>query len=194
MRVKWERTYRLEETVHWIGLEESDIRPYQSYVNQKSPGVCGTYCAAVLTSIVAHQQHIDSPNMEELLEWFEPRIERLLPYSGTFGWDVAIGLRFFWKRYGFSVSSSLFSERIVKQMVANKQPVIVGTKRILGSPYGNHWLLVYAYAEDSKGRLWFKAYDNHGKIDAILPAVQTFGAVYLVEQSTGQNKRQGAKM
>ena len=68
---------------------------------------------------------------------------------------------------------------IVPGLLEDGVPVVVGTTAALGSPYKNHWLVVYQYAFDSTGKLWYKAYDNHGSITTIIPAVQTLCALWL---------------
>lgn len=177
--MKWEKQHQLTETVTWIGIDEQEMRPYQSYVNRKNPGICGAYAAAVLTDIVAKKMGVGIPDVATLIGDYEPIIEQLLPYPGSYYWDVQRGLNRFWKSAGVKSHFSLFSERVVCKLLNQQVPVIVGTSRLLGNSYGNHWVVVYAYAMDSHGKLWYKAYDNHGSIHAVIPAVQTLGAIWL---------------
>lgn len=94
------------------------------------------------------------------------------------------------KKQPYRIHSTILTERTVLNEL-NKMsplPIIVGTVSFLGSSYKNHWLLVYAYAYDSKGKLWYKAYDNHGNSQAVIPAVQTLSAVFL-ERKVDLNKK-----
>ena len=42
------------------------------------------------------------------------------------------------------------------------KPVIIGILKPLGSTYGNHWVVAYAYAETASGERYFKVHDNWG--------------------------------
>ena len=179
MRMKWEKKHTLEENVEWRGLPEGDMQPFKAYVNEKTPGVCGTYAAACLTVLMAKREGVVTQSMDDLLESMEASIEYALPYRGTFYWDVQRGLNNEWKKYGYKSHFNLFSEKVVPGLLEDGVPVVVGTTAALGSPYKNHWLVVYQYAYDSTGKLWYKAYDNHGSITTIIPAVQTLCALWL---------------
>ena len=39
------------EKLIWTGLEEKAFKPYKTWINKGSPGICGSYCAAVLTHV-----------------------------------------------------------------------------------------------------------------------------------------------
>ena len=41
--MKWEKKHTLEESVEWRGLPEGEMQPFKAYVNEKTPGVCGTF-------------------------------------------------------------------------------------------------------------------------------------------------------
>ena len=58
MRMKWEKKHSLEEKVEWRGLPEGDMQPFKAYVNEKTPGVCGTYAAACLTVLMAKREGV----------------------------------------------------------------------------------------------------------------------------------------
>ena len=167
--MKWEKKHSLEEKVEWRGLPEGEMQPFKAYVNEKTPGVCGTYAAACLTVLMAKREGVVTQSMDDLLESMEASIEYALPYRGTFQW----------KKYGYKTHFNLFSEKVVPGLLEDGVPVVVGTTTALGSPYKNHWLVVYQYAFDSTGKLWYKAYDNHGSITTVIPAVQTLCALWL---------------
>ena len=177
--MKWEKKHTLEETVEWTGLPESEMEPFKAYVNGKTPGICGTYAAAALTVLMAKREEVVTQTMDELLKGMEASIEYAFPYRGTFYWDVQRGLNHEWKKYGYKTHFNLFSEKVVPALIEDGVPVVVGTTAALGSPYKNHWVVVYQYAFDSTGKLWYKAYDNHGSTTTVIPAVQTLCAVWL---------------
>lgn len=82
--MKWEKKHTLEETVEWRGLPEEDMKQFKAYVNEKTPGVCGTYAAASLTVLMAKREGVVTQSMDELLKGMESSIEYALPYRGTF--------------------------------------------------------------------------------------------------------------
>ena len=72
--MKWEKKHTLEESVEWRGLPEGDMQPFKAYVNEKTPGVCGTYAAASLTVLMAKREGVVTQSMDELLESMEASI------------------------------------------------------------------------------------------------------------------------
>jgi len=93
---------------------------------------------------------------------------------------VETGLNSVFNFENYRAKSGLLPDIEVPKLIDQYQaPVIVGTLKYLGSAYKNHWLLVYAYAYDEQNDLYFKAYDNHGKHNAVIPAKQTNAYVYL---------------
>ncbi len=85
-----------------------------------------------------------------------------IPIKGSPIWERVFNDE--WKKYGYKTRFNLFSEKVTPSLLEDGVPVIVGTTAALGSPYKNHWIVVYQYAFDSTGKLWYKAYDNHGSI------------------------------
>ena len=71
--------------------------------------------------------------------------------------------------------------QLIIEQLSQKQPlpVIVGSLSILGSKYRNHWLLAYAFGYNDEGKLFYKCYDNHGKINAVIPASQIGVVIWL---------------
>ena len=146
----------------WQGLKPARFAKYRSWINSGTPGICGTYCSAVLVHDAVLQK-----------------------YKKSFFWDVQHGLKALLKDIpDWSVKSGLITEKIVPALLdrPNPVPVIVGTTRIFNSKYKNHWVVVYAYGYNEDGKLFYKAYDNHGRYQAILPASQTIGCVWLEER------------
>ena len=78
--MKWEKKHTLEETVEWRGLPEEDMKQFKAYVNEKTPGVCGTYAAASLTVLMAKREGVVTQSMDELLKGMESSIEYALLY------------------------------------------------------------------------------------------------------------------
>ena len=56
---------------------------------------------------------------------------------------------------------------------------MVGILKILGSPYGNHWVTAYAYYESVSGERFYKVHDNWGDYQRIIPASWGNGTVSL---------------
>lgn len=169
----------------WIGLPSARFFKYRSWINRGFPGICGTYCAAVLLHDAVFQKTRKSLGKQSLLAGMQEKVDDLFPYEGTFLWDLAHGLRSFLKDVPYwQVKTGLIPERIVPRILGGESPVpvIVGTTVLFNSKYRNHWVLVYAFGYNEEGKLYFKAYDNHGKHQAILPASQTISCVWLEEK------------
>lgn len=168
----------------WVGLSSARFRRYRNWINKGKPGICGTYCCAVLVHDAIYQKTNHSLQKETLLKGMKKVVDHFLPYRGTYFWDLAHGLKKILADVpGWKVHTGLLAEKIVPRVLGGKHPVpvIVGTTFLLNSTYKNHWLLVYAYGYNSEGKLFFKAYDNHGRYEAIVPASQTISCVWLEE-------------
>ncbi|TXW87191.1 hypothetical protein D4M61_30325, partial [Klebsiella pneumoniae] len=68
-------------------------------------------------------------------------------------------------------------QRACKRIDQGK-PVIVGLLKPLGSTYGNHWVVAYAYLETETGR-YLKVHDNWGNYNQVIPASWINGTVSL---------------
>lgn len=168
------------EKLIWTGLDEKEFKSYKSWINNGSPGICGTYCAAVLTHYTVLRDTNHQMEKNDLIDAFKKVIDDYHLHSGTFYWNVENGLNSIFNFKNYRAKSGLLPDIEVPKIIDQYQsPVIVGTLKYLGSSYKNHWLLVYAYAYDDKYDLYFKAYDNHGNYKAIIPAKQTNAYIYL---------------
>ncbi len=177
------KTMLPNEELLWIGIDEDKFQDYKAYINNKAPGCCGSYSAAAMTHyILTNIECLEDVSMERLLKSYELMMEDVFIYPGTYLWDLCRGLKeVLVKGFGYQLKSNIFCEKIVVKQLNKTEPlpVIVGLVEALGSPYKNHWVLAYAYAIDSKGKLWLKVYDNHGNHKAIIPAVQTLRCCYV---------------
>lgn len=168
----------------WEGLRPNAFREYRTWINNETPGICGTYVSSVLLHYLFKHEFKESIEKTTLVEGLRFPVDNALPYKGTFPWDVKRGLDVALKKVpGWRARLGFIPDiQVVKQLSQkNPLPIAVGTTGLLGSPYKNHWILVYAFGYNSEGKLFFKAYDNHGRYTAVVPASQTFGYVY-VEQ------------
>ena len=168
----------------WVGLKASRFSKYRSWVNNQKPGICGSYVCAVLLHDLYKEQYGKDLSKASLIEGLRTVVDETFAYRGTFPWDLRHGLNVVLKSNpDYDAKLSFIPDKVVVNLLsrANPMPLAVGTARLLGSPYHNHWVLVYAYGYNDNGKLFFKAYDNHGKSMAILPASQTFGCVWLEE-------------
>ena len=82
----------------------------------------------------------------------------------TIAWQVAHGLSRFFTHFDlpYRGRATVFGgwQRACKRIDQGK-PVIVGLLKPLGSTYGNHWVVAYAYLETETGR-YLKVHDNWG--------------------------------
>jgi len=166
----------------WHGLKPGAFRPYRQWINKENPGICGTYVSSALLHYLYRTQYGEEISKDSLIEGLRFQIEKALPYKGTFPWDLKRGLNMALKKVPEWHAKMGFipDVHVVKELSKeNPLPVAVGTTAVLGSPYKNHWILVYAYGRNKEGKLFFKGYDNHGWHTAVVPASQTFGCVWL---------------
>lgn len=173
----------------WHGLKPSRFAKYRSWINSGNPGICGTYCSAVLVHDAVLHKYKHSLDKDTLLAGLLTVVDEFLPYKGTFFWDVQHGLKSLLADIpDWTVKSGLITEKIVPALLDRPDPVpvIVGTTRLFNSKYKNHWVVVYAYGYNEDGKLYYKAYDNHGRYQAILPASQTIGCVWLEERENNK--------
>ncbi|WP_051912444.1 hypothetical protein [Carnobacterium funditum] len=169
---------------NWTGLSSARFSEYRSWINNKKPGICGSYVCAVLLHDLYKQQYGKPLSKTILMDGLKSIVDETFAYRGTFPWDLRHGLNLALKgNPNYFAKMSFIPDNKVVELLnkSNPIPIAVGTARLLGSSYQNHWVLVYAYGYNEEGKLFFKAYDNHGKSAAILPASQTFGCVWLVE-------------
>lgn len=166
----------------WFGMKPARFKKYRNWINREKPGICGTYVSAALLHDTFLQQYQVDLEKEALLIGLKTVVDDLFPYRGTFPWDLKWGLSYVTRDIPeLTVKMSLVPERKVVELLSGPEPlpVAVGTAKLFGSKYKNHWLLVYAYGYNKAGKLYFKAYDNHGKYSAVVPASQTIGCVWI---------------
>lgn len=174
--------------VKWVGLKPYRFKKYRSWINREKPGICGTYASAALVHDTFLQEYNVDLAKDNLLNGLKSVIDELFPYKGTFPWDLKLGLDYVLNDIpDLKVKMSLIPERTVVNLLdqPNPMPIAVGTAKLFGSKYKNHWLLVYAYGYNEDGKLFFKAYDNHGRYQAVVPASQTIGCVWIEKRDVG---------
>jgi hypothetical protein len=175
------------EAARWIGLTSEKFQPYQ---NWKTPNgfLCGTYASAVLLAyyqdnVAAHLlpptvRVAHDPTADTLAPFLKPMIQRFgLP---TVPVQVASGLNRFFRQYQVACRArftSVGSWTRVTRRIAAGQPVLISILRVLGSTYGNHWVVAYAYQETAAGERFYKIHDNWGAVDAVIPARWANGTV-----------------
>lgn len=172
---------------HWVGFEEERFEKYKDWINTSSPGICGTYCAAVLVhDRVLYDKGI-SLDKRQLLAGLKQAVDDHHLHPGTFAWNIHAGVGGILEHTPYVAKVGWLVEKHLPQLfAAGYGPFIVGTMDILRSSYKNHWLVVYAYRYDEQGRLWLKAYDNHGSYRSEVLATETFSFVYLIREPEGQ--------
>ena len=164
----------------WHGLPEERFELYQNW-RTPSGYLCGTYAASVL--LAYYQDYLDSAVIpryirqklsgdgETLANFLRLFVQRHgLP---TIAWQVAHGISCFFKHHGYPVQARATMiggwQRSVKRIDQGK-PLIIGLNQLLGSTYGNHWVVAYAYMETSQGERYLKIHDNWGNYRAVIPA------------------------
>lgn len=173
----------------WVGLPEERFEKYQ---NWKTPSgyLCGTYATAVLLAYYQdYRQEFtlperirvkDSPDESVLIDLLRAYIQPLgMP---TIPLQVSQGLSRFLKAMGEAQCARgtlLGSWQRATKRIRQGKPVLVGLLKGLGSTYGNHWVVAYAYFESTTGERYYKVHDNWGNAKKIIPVSWTNGTVSL---------------
>ena len=185
-KIKWQKDYSFRDyPKQWTGINPLNFTAYRSYVNRIKPGICGTYVSAALVHYTFKTDRDYELDMEQLLRILKPKIDDRQAYRGTFAWDLRDGLNDLLADDGlYQARFHLVSNPIVIRELSKESPlpVIVGTTRLFGSKYGNHWLLAYAFGYNQEGQLFYRTYDNHGRTMAVIPASQTLACVWLEQK------------
>ncbi|WP_277630899.1 dihydrolipoamide dehydrogenase [Atopococcus tabaci] len=172
----------------WHGLPAKRFRKYRTWINRHKPGICGTYVSAVMLDDLFREEYGRELDKEKVIKGLKSVIDDRFPYKGTFPWDLKLGLNYVLGDFPeWKAKMSLIPDKVVVERLnqPDPRPVAVGTTKVLGSPYKNHWLAVYAYGYNADGKLFFKGYDNHGRYTAVVPASQTFGCVWIEQADEG---------
>lgn len=74
-----------------------------------------------------------------------------------------------------SSSDLVLVDTWAKNSIDKGWPAVLGLANLLGSPYGNHWVTVYAYSGQ-----YYKAHDNWGAYEAIIHNNWSTGLVWMV--------------
>ncbi|HAO62147.1 MAG TPA: hypothetical protein DCQ90_09695 [Erysipelotrichaceae bacterium] len=184
----------------WTGIHESLFIRYNAgmWINNQDNypignGMCGPISVAIL--LAYYQDNIDPsfvPSAVRTRGSLSPgSLVHLLglhiggAYTGTIGITIYYGFLSFMESYGIDQYQPKFTMfttwDIVTQKVDQMRPIAVGLTTWLGGPesYGNHWVTVYAYAQNTEKKGYYKAIDNHGDYKARIKASWTVGAVWL---------------
>lgn len=173
----------------WIGLTADKFKPYKNWTTPKG-GLCGTYAASVfmafyqdnlddtiIPSFIRFKYSKDKSNLVHYLRLFIQK--RGLP---TVAYQVAHGLSSYFSYFGLNYRARATMiggwQRVVKR-IDQGQPVIVGLNKLLGSTYGNHWVVAYAYKETTEGKRYLKIHDNWGNYQKVIPAKWINGTISL---------------
>ncbi|HCE13300.1 C39 family peptidase [Enterococcus sp.] len=173
----------------WQGIPEERFRLYRQWVTP-SGYLCGTYAAAVF--LAYYQDHIDASIIPQAFRKKNQRdltavtafLRLVIQPHGlpTISWQVAHGLSRYFAHFQLPYRGRATMvggwQRACKRIDQGK-PVIIGILKPLGSTYGNHWVVAYAYLENDKGERFFKVHDNWGNYRKVIPASWVNGTVTL---------------
>ncbi|MFV0557869.1 MAG: hypothetical protein ACK5MW_04435 [Enterococcus sp.] len=176
-------------TDKWIGISATQFKKYQDW---KTPAgyLCGTYASAVL--LAYYNDHLDEEMIPRHVRYPNSRRPGALPdiLRGyiqplglpTLGLQVGHGISQYFASYKLPYRARTTTigawQRSTKRIRAGK-PVILGLLKVLGSSYGNHWVVAYAYLETASGERFYKIHDNWGEYQKVIPAKWANGTVSL---------------
>lgn len=188
-------TSRISSPTKWSGLPESRFKNY-SWINYE--GWCGSYATAIMLAYC--YDWINTKFLPKDLTGYTTKdsnglVDKLAEYierpGGTLANNLKQGLTEFYDYYGISnvrISANISSTwGFVVQRVDQNYPIVVGLSELASSPYGNHWVTVYAYGTDSSNKGYYKAnvnwkQDYEEKVPgykATILATWTIGTVYV---------------
>jgi len=179
----------------WVGIPSWKMEKYSSgmWVNNStnypssqgygSGGICGTIATAGL--LAYYQDYVNSnyvpstmrtqysSNPGTLITTLFTYIDQPHP-SGTVGSHLRDGGNSFLQTYyascTYEFESITFSPWAnITAKISFGYPVVVGTLAILGSDYGNHWVLAYLYYDDTgTANDVLLVVDNHGLYNGVV--------------------------
>lgn len=160
-------TLRISSPTKWYGLPESR---FANYSWDNSEGWCGSYATAIMLAycydwvntkfLPKELTNYTSKDPKGLVKKLAEFIERP---GGTLPNHLQQGLKDFYDYYGITnvrISVNLSSTWSIVTSHVLDYPVAVGLTKMAGSPYGNHWVTVYAYGTDSSNTGYYKANIN----------------------------------
>ncbi|HCS30294.1 MAG: hypothetical protein ACTH87_00645 [Enterococcus italicus] len=168
------------DTIHWHGIAQERFKRYEKWINTDGQ-LCGSYAAAVFLAYLQDYEppfhlprfvrQMDSADGENLVHYLRLFIQPLglatIPLQVS--WGISRFCRYVDQPYWARLTPIGGWERTVKR-IDQGLPLIVGLNKKLGSTYGNHWVVAYAYGEDQTGKRWVKVHDNWGNYRAVVPA------------------------
>ncbi|MGM0215371.1 hypothetical protein [Enterococcus sp. AZ109] len=177
-------TYPLDS---WVELPEECFKTYRSW-RTPSGYLCGTYASSVL--LAYYQDYLNeailptslrekgSTDNQALIAAMKPMLQPIdLP---TVPAQISFGLNRFLKKYQVEARVRFTTtgawQRSTKRISQGK-PVMIGILRLLGSTYGNHWVVAYGFLEKSNGKRFYKIHDNWGSYNKIIPAHWANGTI-----------------
>lgn len=160
-------------TTTWTGIPESNMTRYQNWIN--NDGTCGTYATFVML-VYCDDYFNDNYVPSSIRTRYSTSPGTLITQmksfigdtgSGTLAGDITQGMTDYFAYYLINhapdETTLFFVNTYVKGSIDVGKPAVVGLLSMLGSPYGDHWVTVYAYSVD-----YYKAHDNWGSITAII--------------------------
>ncbi|KAF1300596.1 MULTISPECIES: hypothetical protein [Enterococcus] len=176
-------------TNEWIGIPEERFSRYRRWMTP-SGYLCGTYAAAVF--LAYYQDYVDEKIIPANLRNKNAQTSKSLidilhlliqPHGlPTLPIQVGYGLSRYFDFYKLPYrarTTMLGGWHRATKRIDQGRPVILGLMRGLGSSYGNHWVVAYAYLETEDGQRFFKVHDNWGDHRKVIPAAWINGTISL---------------
>ena len=186
----------------WVGINASYMSKYSSgmWVNSNenyppsqgysSDGICGTIASAAMLAYYddhVNDDYVSSSIRERYSSSPSSLVTTLFHYidegkNGTIASDLGAGINNFLSDYsyctyghraGFGLTTT-FSH--AKEKIEAGYPLVIGLTALLGSTYGNHWVLAYQYYDYSSANGdKYKVVDNHGSYNAVVSVQWSVG-------------------
>lgn len=171
----------------WVQLPAERFSRYR-WIN--TDNTCGSYATAI--ALAYYQDYVSTAYVPSSLRTKNSTspgslITTLKKYIetgyGTLPGNVANGVRSFFSAYNTGQYAQFYDwgtwDRVVDKVGNQSRPLMVGLTSIAGSPYGNHWVTVYGYMENSSGKGYYRCNDNHGNTNKSIEASWTCGSVWI---------------
>lgn len=177
-------------TIAWTGISESNFMRFSGWINNDN--TCGSWSTAVM--LAYYNDFIDDSILPDSIykknsATSNPKllhnllVENTEKIYGTLPYDLAGGVNTVLAEYGNSsyvCNYSLFGTwDLVVDACSRRRPICVGLSSHSGNKYGNHWVTVYQYMENSSGKGYYKCVDNWGATAATIETSWTIGTAKL---------------
>lgn len=171
----------------WINSSSN----YPSSQGYPSAGICGTIASAGLLAYYddyVSDDYVPASLRTRYSSTPGSLITTLYNYidkgkSGTIASNLGSGINSYLRAYSSSNYKTSYGLATTWAAAVSKinssRPIVIGLASILGSTYGDHWVLVYQYYAGANGTDYYRCVDNHGSYNKVIQVAWSVGYAML---------------